>query len=311
MKIFSSFSAMCCLLFANGAELSVEGPEGGVAYFLCSHKFAQNSPKYFCKDPCKAPEHTLATVQPGAITGSDRITLRDTGDGAFTVTLSNLSRADSGVYWCAVDRVGIDTYTSVDLRVMEVKQDIYYHSHETTTTNTDLKEGIEATAEAVFEISSTQTNKDESITNTTAGMFLTDSCTNSSQGQQEPATTKSFILYSIVGVVVVFTVIVVVLLSLRKCRNKSRLQMQVRSKPLQFISSNQKQVISQNDMDDNLKYRPAAVPLPSQNQPIYENISFSRLSGNTKDAMISRNNHFPSYVYPLPALPEQGHSVKG
>uniref|UniRef100_A0A8C6SMZ5 Immunoglobulin domain-containing protein n=1 Tax=Neogobius melanostomus TaxID=47308 RepID=A0A8C6SMZ5_9GOBI len=109
----------------NGTKLSVEGPEGGVVSFQCSHKLAQNNRKYFCKDPC-LPEHILAEVRPGTVTGSDKITLWDARDGALNITLSNLSTSDSGTYWCGVDRLVLDTFTRVDLRVKEVKLGTYH-----------------------------------------------------------------------------------------------------------------------------------------------------------------------------------------
>lgn len=306
MKIVLAVSAMCSLVIVNGTDISVEGSEGGEVSFQCSHLFAQNNVKYFCKDPCEN-EHVLGSVKPGTVTLSGKISLWDTRDGTFRVTLSNLSIHDTGTYWCGAKRFPIDTYTRVVLRVSKVKPDMNSHPHKTTTTSASYSEvGAEVTT-AVFMSSCTQTQ----VTNSTVEAFQTHS-TNASQDHQEHRTTTSYVVYLIVGVVVVLTVFVVLSLSLRKCKEKSRSQVQVCSKPLQLISNNQNQVHVQNYcMTDNLKYGPAGVLQDIRNQPVYVNLSYSQqLTENTKGATISRGNHFPSYVYPLPALPEQDNVKK-
>ncbi|XP_072239879.1 uncharacterized protein [Leuresthes tenuis] len=109
-----------CLLYAaltEGAEINIEGYEGGEVSFKCSHKLAHNNNKYFCNDPCNSNEDILVTVESDGRAESGRITLVDSGNGVFTVMIRHLQLADSRGYFCAVQRVGLDTYTSVYLTV--------------------------------------------------------------------------------------------------------------------------------------------------------------------------------------------------
>ncbi|KAM9769665.1 uncharacterized protein ACNS7B_004862 isoform 2-T2 [Menidia menidia] len=117
MKTVSFF---CCFLYGvltESAEISVEGDEGGEVSFVCSHRLAHNNNKYLCYDPCTSEEDTLLTVTAGGMAASGRITLVDSGHGAFTVMFRDLQLSDSRLYNCAVQRLGLDTYTSVLLTV--------------------------------------------------------------------------------------------------------------------------------------------------------------------------------------------------
>ncbi|XP_023189141.1 CMRF35-like molecule 3 isoform X2 [Xiphophorus maculatus] len=113
-------SVLCCLftvVLTLGAEINVEGVEGGEVSFKCAHKLAHNNKKYFCTDPCKTNEDILVDVSPGEIATAGRITLVDSKDGSFTVTITQLLLSDAHVYWCAVIRSISNTYTSVNLTV--------------------------------------------------------------------------------------------------------------------------------------------------------------------------------------------------
>uniref|UniRef100_A0A3B4ZQM0 Immunoglobulin V-set domain-containing protein n=1 Tax=Stegastes partitus TaxID=144197 RepID=A0A3B4ZQM0_9TELE len=92
----------------KGAEINVEGFEGGEVTFKCSHKLAWKDNKYFCISPCKSDKDTLATVTSGGRAQSGRITLVDSGDSAFSVTFSQLRLSDSKEYMCAVERFDVN-----------------------------------------------------------------------------------------------------------------------------------------------------------------------------------------------------------
>ncbi|XP_043970401.1 uncharacterized protein LOC122829706 isoform X2 [Gambusia affinis] len=134
-----SLSVLCCLftvMLTLGAEINVEGTEGGEVSFMCSHKLAHNNNKYFCKDPCKTKEDILVEVSPGKIATSGRIMLVDPGDGSFTVKITQLLLSDAHMYWCAVVRSISSTYTSVNLTVH--KGNISEVINNTTSTTTVL-----------------------------------------------------------------------------------------------------------------------------------------------------------------------------
>lgn len=105
--------------WTEGADINVEGFEGGSVSFQCSHKLAWKNNKYLCKDPCKSSKDMLVTVQSARRAESGRITLVDSGNGVFTVTFSQIQLSDSGKYWCGVNRPGFDTFTGVHLTVKE------------------------------------------------------------------------------------------------------------------------------------------------------------------------------------------------
>lgn len=113
---------------ADGIKLmKVEGFQGRNVSFQCSHKLAWAYDKYFCKDPCGSEKDRLATVKSGGRAESGRITLVDSGDGSFTVTLSHLQLSDSHQkYWCGVDRPGLDTYTQIQLTVKKGMSSFYF-----------------------------------------------------------------------------------------------------------------------------------------------------------------------------------------
>ncbi|XP_071360655.1 trem-like transcript 4 protein [Trachinotus anak] len=120
MKTISVFYCLLYATWTEGADIHVEGLERGEVSFECSHKLAWLNIKYFCKDMCKEAEDVLVSVKSGSRAESGRITLVDSGNGAFTVTFRQLQQSDSGRYWCGVDRPGFDTYTAVFLTVKEV-----------------------------------------------------------------------------------------------------------------------------------------------------------------------------------------------
>ncbi|XP_055367645.1 CMRF35-like molecule 1 isoform X2 [Betta splendens] len=115
-----TIAAFCCLLsavWAAGANINVEGTEGGEVTVVCQHKLASKNTKGFCRDPCAGSADILATVQSGTVAKTGRITLVDQGTGAFSVTISPLQLSDAGTYWCSVDRTLFTTYTAVYLTV--------------------------------------------------------------------------------------------------------------------------------------------------------------------------------------------------
>uniref|UniRef100_A0A3Q3M9Z1 Immunoglobulin domain-containing protein n=1 Tax=Mastacembelus armatus TaxID=205130 RepID=A0A3Q3M9Z1_9TELE len=125
--IIFRYSVMLLLLsilaavWTEGTIIKIEEIEQREVLFRCSHSFAQSNDKYLCKDPCTQSTDKLVTVKAGGRAVSERITLVDSGNGVFTVIFSQLQMSDSGRYWCAVERIGWDTYTEVNLIVNKGK----------------------------------------------------------------------------------------------------------------------------------------------------------------------------------------------
>ncbi|XP_033826658.1 CMRF35-like molecule 7 [Periophthalmus magnuspinnatus] len=87
--------------------------EGKTLVIECSHSNAHGNIKYFCKDPCDYRDVLIMSRQKDQ---NRRYSINDTGN-TFYVTISGLTKEDSGVYWCGVERVGKDTYNYVSITV--------------------------------------------------------------------------------------------------------------------------------------------------------------------------------------------------
>uniref|UniRef100_A0A672HIW3 Immunoglobulin domain-containing protein n=1 Tax=Salarias fasciatus TaxID=181472 RepID=A0A672HIW3_SALFA len=99
----------CCHNYNTIVVTAVEGQEVEIK---CVHSNAASNVKYFCSRPC-GDEDVLVTSKRPHKDGKFRI--RDKGN-TFYVTVSKLRLEDSGTYWCGIERVGVDTYTQVDIR---------------------------------------------------------------------------------------------------------------------------------------------------------------------------------------------------
>lgn len=225
MKIVSIFY---CFLYAvagiKGAEINVEGFEGGEVSFRCSHKLAWKNNKYFCNDPCKSSRDILVTVQSGGRAGAERITLVDSGDGASTVTFSQLQLSDTGRYLCGVDRPGFDTYTSVQLTVKEavphpVVTDTVVANETTTVIPTLEPELLTWTYQNI----SNPTQLTSGIDTSRPANHSTAS--NSTNGGAQNIS-RGIVLYATAGVVAILTIVMLAVI-VWKCSVKSKPQPQV------------------------------------------------------------------------------------
>nr|XP_043884871.1 CMRF35-like molecule 1 [Solea senegalensis] len=230
-----TFSVFCCLLYATWTEgdkiIGIEGFEGGQVSFQCSHRLASKYNKYFCKDPCTAD--ALATVKSGGRAESERITLVDSGDGVFSVTFSQLKRSDSGTYWCAVARPGLDTYTEVSLTVNEASE-----------STTDPQPVVTNKTTVITDISPTWTFPSFSSSTLSASDLGTSWPTNRSTasnnthpGEQRMSMSTGTVLYAAAVPVVVLAVLVLAT-RFRKRREISKPPAQVCSNGKDLISAN-------------------------------------------------------------------------
>lgn len=95
--------------------MSLTGSQGQTITIKCSHSNAYSNTKYFCKARCNIREDVLVSTVDE--TTSKKYSIRDEGN-TFYVTISDLTKDDSGTYWCGIDRLVLDTYSKVVLQVL-------------------------------------------------------------------------------------------------------------------------------------------------------------------------------------------------
>ncbi|XP_036413321.1 CMRF35-like molecule 5 [Colossoma macropomum] len=117
-------TSIICTLTVLGSIMAntftLEGHVGGQIQIRCSHGNAHKNIKYFCNAECETDEDILIKSARNRNPNTrGRYSLSDKGSGVFIVTISNLKKSDSGIYWCAVERPIKDTYRKVILTVLE------------------------------------------------------------------------------------------------------------------------------------------------------------------------------------------------
>ncbi|XP_070966204.1 uncharacterized protein [Oncorhynchus clarkii lewisi] len=121
MKILHIVS--CCLLSGefclSSAGINVKGVVGGQVRIKCSHTWAGDNEKYFCKIKCYHRDRLVQTEGNKHYIEKGRYTIEDLRNGVSYVTIKNLRKTDSGTYWCGVERYGPDTYQEVHLTVTD------------------------------------------------------------------------------------------------------------------------------------------------------------------------------------------------
>ncbi|XP_036413142.1 CMRF35-like molecule 8 [Colossoma macropomum] len=113
----------------EASDIRVSGQVGGSVEIECPHLFADTNTKYFCRDPCKDQHNLIKSGQ----SPTGRYRLEDSGNGVFTVVLTDLQKSDNGTYWCGVDRYLKDTYHKVLLTVTDAPSPHTYPPKATPT----------------------------------------------------------------------------------------------------------------------------------------------------------------------------------
>ncbi|XP_041838131.1 uncharacterized protein LOC121637864 isoform X1 [Melanotaenia boesemani] len=282
MRTFSIFYSLLCATLTEAAEINVEGHEWGEISFQCTHRHAFNNDKYFCKSPCKSNEDILVAVSPGTSVESGRITLQDSGNGAFTVTIKHLQLSDSQIYFCGVDRWGRDTYTSVHLSVHKALSTTIEPVISSTLTYQKITNSTQLTAGA-------ETSEPTNLS--TAKNFTNEEEQNISLGTM---------LYAAVGAVATLAILLLAI----------HLRKMPKCQPHVCSTSKDPSSMNKNNQEKDTQDPQAPSAGTAEDMPIYENISFSEgTAGSRYPPADQQNNHdLPTRIYinPLPsALPER------
>uniref|UniRef100_A0A667WGP9 Immunoglobulin domain-containing protein n=1 Tax=Myripristis murdjan TaxID=586833 RepID=A0A667WGP9_9TELE len=82
------------------------GTEGEDVTVGCFYNLAKDKEKYFCKGTCTGEDILIETSQ-------------DRYQNVFYVTITQLTKSDSGTYYCGVNRTINDTYMNIQIDVQD------------------------------------------------------------------------------------------------------------------------------------------------------------------------------------------------
>lgn len=116
MDITVIFMAFLIHGLQEAKAFAVIGEEGQSVTITCVHSNAASNVKYFCKGACKDEDVLVTSNAPDQ---NDKYRIEDKGN-TFIVTISGLTPADQGNYWCGIERAGVDTYNQVNIIVSSV-----------------------------------------------------------------------------------------------------------------------------------------------------------------------------------------------
>ncbi|XP_042080488.1 uncharacterized protein LOC102290930 isoform X2 [Haplochromis burtoni] len=296
MKTIYIICLFCSATLADGNKLmKIEGFQGRNVSFQCSHRLAWAYDKYFCKDPCGSEKDRLATVKSGGRAESGRVTLVDSGDGSFTVTLSHLQLSDSHQkYWCGVDRPGLDTYTQIQLTV---------------------KKAVETETPDVPTTWTYQNTNTTQLTTGTDTIKPTKPSMESFSTKEQPKISTGTIVYAAVGGIAMACLLMLTV-CFRKYRKTSKPQLQV------CFNNTDVSSVHQQEGAEHLQKLPGRSSIhthhqrldPPATEPtettsslhlhIYENISVSKLAAASEHPPTEHQNDHDNnsgiYINPLP-----------
>lgn len=109
--------SLSCVTSVAGL-IRVSGYEGRSVSISCPYYNGyESNEKYLCSDPCGNADVLITSTTMGKKRG--KYSLHDDhNQRVFTTTISNLTGADEGTYWCGVTvYMAYDSYTEVQLKV--------------------------------------------------------------------------------------------------------------------------------------------------------------------------------------------------
>ncbi|XP_053086166.1 CMRF35-like molecule 5 isoform X3 [Pangasianodon hypophthalmus] len=128
-----------CLIIADtDAVTTVTGYRGRSVQIKCPYESGyEEYIKYLCRGECSIWYGTTdIPVESGSAAKDTRFSLYDdTTAKVFTVNITDLRPEDTGTYWCAIERTGLDIYTQILLLVKTEEPSISTVSQSTHTTH--------------------------------------------------------------------------------------------------------------------------------------------------------------------------------
>nr|XP_033792501.1 deleted in malignant brain tumors 1 protein-like [Geotrypetes seraphini] len=111
-SLMRTFPVWSLVILCTGGSWGLSGPKevrghpGGSLSLQCQYKERyKTSKKYWCKRETWSSCEILIQTKSNSIMTKDRLSIRDNSTAlTFTVTMESLTKADSGTYWCGIDK---------------------------------------------------------------------------------------------------------------------------------------------------------------------------------------------------------------
>ncbi|KAK7161119.1 hypothetical protein R3I94_003948 [Phoxinus phoxinus] len=260
---------------SNTGEIS--GYIGRHVIISCSHKWASNNIKYFCRDPCKDRDILVKSDR----SPEGRYTLEDSGTGTFTVNITDLQESDSGIYWCGVERTILDTYQKVHLTVSKDNtknlEEVTHLKTTETQTNPWISSEIKPTTPR-HSVSISSTTKDSARSLTSTGFD------KSSGPAGKNAVPVYLILYAAAGLLVMLIISSVGLVTCQRRRRVKQSRFFTARSTYNERHSEEAIGVHANAPDDRpytaIKKSSIKSNDKSQSDPVYQNIHFNTSQGD-------------------------------
>ncbi|XP_026072101.1 CMRF35-like molecule 5 [Carassius auratus] len=196
--------------FRDSDGIDIPGYFGKDATITCSHGWASTNIKYFCRAPCKDEDILVKSDQ----SPTGRYTLKDSGDGTFTVNITDLQESDSGIYWCGVERTGLDTYTKVKLTVSK-------DPRESITTSTEPYTYIQTSTDS-HTVTPEAHSQSTSVTARKTTSYSSPDDITLSPSIAASVNTTIYILYAVGGLLLAVIMLAVGLMTVHQYRKKNK-----------------------------------------------------------------------------------------
>lgn len=248
----------------------IHGYFGKGATIICSHSWASTNIKYFCRDPCKDSKDMLVKSDQSP---TGRYTLKDSGEGTFTVNITDLQESDSGIYWCGVERSVKDTYQKVNLTVSK-------DPSESMTTSTQPYKDIQTSTDS-HTITPAAHSESPSVTASKTTRYPSPDDITLSPSITASVNTTVYILYAVGGLLIAVIIFAVGLVTVHQYRKKIKTSESLTG----FTLPNQ----SKDDQDDGVYENNPPKTKSTQMKPI--NMTMTRQVQKSQEYAVYENSH--------------------